>query len=84
MPPNTAMPGAAMGIITCQSAPSRLQPSIRAARSISSVVASQMDTHGRYGGVVPELASREHLKAIVPVVTEAMERAARGGDGRFQ
>jgi N6-L-threonylcarbamoyladenine synthase len=42
---------------------------------ISSVVASQMSTHGKYGGVVPELASREHLRAIVPVVREALERA---------
>jgi N6-L-threonylcarbamoyladenine synthase len=41
----------------------------------SSVVASQMTTHGKYGGVVPELASREHLRAIVPVVREALERA---------
>jgi N6-L-threonylcarbamoyladenine synthase len=40
---------------------------------LSSVVASQMDTHGKYGGVVPELASREHLRAIVPVVREALE-----------
>ncbi len=43
---------------------------------LSSVVASQMDTHGKYGGVVPELASREHLRAIVPVVREALERAS--------
>ncbi len=42
---------------------------------LSSVVASQMDTHGKYGGVVPELASREHLRAIVPVVREALECA---------
>jgi N6-L-threonylcarbamoyladenine synthase len=42
---------------------------------LSSVVASQMATHGKYGGVVPELASREHLRAIVPVVREALERA---------
>jgi N6-L-threonylcarbamoyladenine synthase len=41
----------------------------------SSIVASQMTTHGRYGGVVPELASREHLRAIVPVVREALEYA---------
>jgi N6-L-threonylcarbamoyladenine synthase len=40
---------------------------------LSSVVASQMVTHGKYGGVVPELASREHLRAIVPVVREALE-----------
>jgi N6-L-threonylcarbamoyladenine synthase len=38
-------------------------------------VASQFDIHGRYGGVVPELASREHLRAIVPVVREAMEKS---------
>jgi N6-L-threonylcarbamoyladenine synthase len=44
-------------------------------RLLSSVVASQLDVHGKYGGVVPELASREHLRAIVPVVREAMERA---------
>lgn len=44
-------------------------------RILSSVVASQLDTHGKYGGVVPELASREHLRAIVPVVREALERA---------
>jgi len=42
---------------------------------LSSVVASQMVTHGKYGGVVPELASREHLRAIVPVVREALETA---------
>ena len=45
------------------------------ARVLSSVVASQMETHGKYGGVVPELASREHLRAIVPVVREALEIA---------
>jgi N6-L-threonylcarbamoyladenine synthase len=39
----------------------------------SSIVASQLETHGKYGGVVPELASREHLRAIVPVVRSAME-----------
>ncbi|HUI55907.1 MAG TPA: tRNA (adenosine(37)-N6)-threonylcarbamoyltransferase complex transferase subunit TsaD [Bryobacteraceae bacterium] len=44
-----------------------------AERVLSSAVASQMATHGKYGGVVPELASREHLRAIVPVVREALE-----------
>ena len=39
---------------------------------LSSVVASQLEVHGKYGGVVPELASREHLRAIVPVVREAL------------
>lgn len=47
-------------------------------RILSSVVASQFDAHGKYGGVVPELASREHLRAIVPVVREALERAGSG------
>ena len=41
----------------------------------ASVVASQLDIHAKYGGVVPELASREHLRAIVPVVREAFEKA---------
>src|SRR5580698_1018820 len=45
-------------------------------RVLSSVVASQMSTHGKYGGVVPELASREHLRAIVPVVREALLQSA--------
>jgi N6-L-threonylcarbamoyladenine synthase len=47
----------------------------RGRRSVSSVVASQIATHARYGGVVPELASREHLRAIVPVVRAALEQA---------
>lgn len=42
---------------------------------LSSIVASQIDIHRKYGGVVPELASREHLRRIVPVVREAMEQA---------
>jgi N6-L-threonylcarbamoyladenine synthase len=41
---------------------------------LANVVASQL-VHAEYGGVVPELASREHLRAIVPVVREAMLRA---------
>jgi N6-L-threonylcarbamoyladenine synthase len=47
----------------------------RGARTLSSVVASQIATHARYGGVVPELASREHLRAIVPVVRAALGQA---------
>ena len=47
----------------------------RGARTVSSVVASQISTHARYGGVVPELASREHLRAIVPVVRAALAEA---------
>lgn len=42
---------------------------------LSSVVASQVDIHRKYGGVVPELASREHLRQIVPVVREAATQA---------
>jgi len=47
----------------------------RGARTLSSVVASQIATHARYGGVVPELASREHLRAIVHVVRAALAQA---------
>jgi len=46
--------------------------------ALSNVVASQMNLHANYGGVVPELASREHLRNIVPVVREAMSRAGVG------
>src|ERR1700690_4391518 len=42
---------------------------------ISNIVASQIATHQPYGGVVPELASREHLRAIVPVVRQALAGA---------
>src|SRR5437879_7070793 len=42
---------------------------------VSNVVASQFATHQPYGGVVPELASREHLRAIVPVVRQALADA---------
>src|SRR5206468_2301489 len=45
----------------------------------SNVVASQL-VHSKYGGVVPELASREHLRAVVPVVREALD----GAGIRFQ
>ena len=44
-------------------------------RLLSNIVASQLKTHFPYGGVVPELASREHLRAIVPVVRQAVEEA---------
>ena len=49
---------------------------VRAGEAVlSSVVASQVDLHALYGGVVPELASREHLRNIVPVVRAAMTQA---------
>jgi len=41
----------------------------------SSVVASQVDLHASYGGVVPEVASRQHLRNLVPVITEALATA---------
>jgi N6-L-threonylcarbamoyladenine synthase len=47
----------------------------RGCETLSNVVASQFGVHAPYGGVVPELASREHLRNIVPVVREAMTRA---------
>ncbi len=50
-------------------------------RVLSNVVASQIATHQPYGGVVPELASREHLKAIVPIVGRALAEAGIGCDG---
>jgi N6-L-threonylcarbamoyladenine synthase len=42
---------------------------------LSSVIASQVETHKRFGGVVPEIASREHLDKIVPIVEEAFTQA---------
>lgn len=52
-------------------------------RLLSSVVASQIDFHSRFGGVVPEIASRKHTEAIVGVVEEAMTEAGEnlGLDG---
>ena len=47
---------------------------------VSNVVASQIATHRPYGGVVPELASREHLRAIVPVVRQALAEANHAYD----
>ena len=41
----------------------------------SSIVASQIEVHHRYGGVVPELASRKHIEAIIPVVDESLHKA---------
>ena len=44
-------------------------------RVLSDVVHTQADLHARYGGVVPELASRDHLQRALPVVAEALRRA---------
>jgi N6-L-threonylcarbamoyladenine synthase len=42
---------------------------------LSNVVASQIDVHSRYGGVVPEIASRKHIEAIAPVILQALDDA---------
>lgn len=47
-------------------------------RILSNVVASQAEMHAKYGGVFPEVASREHILKIVPVIDEAMAGAAVG------
>ena len=43
---------------------------------LSNVIASQIDIHSKYGGVVPEIASRKHMEAIVPVILEALDNAS--------
>jgi tRNA N6-adenosine threonylcarbamoyltransferase len=45
---------------------------------LANVVASQADLHARFGGVVPEVASRRHLELVVPVVRETLAEAGRG------
>jgi N6-L-threonylcarbamoyladenine synthase len=47
-------------------------------RILANVVASQADLHARYGGVVPEVASRRHLELVTPVVREALQQAGMG------
>ena len=42
---------------------------------LSSVVSSQIAVHHPYGGVVPELASRKHIEAVVPVILEALDKS---------
>jgi len=43
---------------------------------LSNVIASQVEFHKKYGGVVPEIASRKHLESIVPVISEALQKAS--------
>lgn len=45
---------------------------------LSNVVATQAEVHARYGGVVPEVASRQHLRTIIPVIETALEQASCG------
>lgn len=49
-----------------------------APKLLSNVVSSQLEAHKKYGGVVPEIASRKHLEAIIPVIHEAMDTAGIG------
>ncbi|NTW76126.1 MAG: tRNA (adenosine(37)-N6)-threonylcarbamoyltransferase complex transferase subunit TsaD, partial [Candidatus Moranbacteria bacterium] len=47
---------------------------------LSSVVSSQIELHRQYGGVVPALAAREHVKNLVPVINEAIRAASVSQD----
>lgn len=47
---------------------------------LSNIVASQVELHARYGGVVPEVASRQHLLAILPILKRALDEAGTGWD----
>ncbi len=44
-------------------------------KALSNIVSSQIDLHGKYGGVVPEVASRKHVELILPTINEALEHA---------
>ncbi len=48
-------------------------------RILSDVVASQISVHSPYGGVVPELASRKHVEAVLPVISQALDQAGVAG-----
>jgi N6-L-threonylcarbamoyladenine synthase len=47
-------------------------------RILSNEVSSQVEIHARYGGIVPEVASRQHILAIIPVIEQAMTEAGTG------
>src|SRR5262245_53915152 len=48
---------------------------VRGGQLLSNVIASSVEEHARFGGVVPEVASRAHLEAIVPTARRALEQA---------
>ncbi len=48
------------------------------ARVLSNKIASQIEIHARYGGVVPEVASRQHMLAIIPIIEQALSEAHAG------
>jgi N6-L-threonylcarbamoyladenine synthase len=71
-----------MHILAVESSCDDTAAAVLAGRTVlSSVVASQDDVHHRYGGVVPELASRSHIRNIVPVIEDALARAQLTLDG---
>lgn len=47
-------------------------------RVLANTIASQIDLHRKYGGVVPEIASRQHLESLIPVLREALDQAGIG------
>src|SRR5476649_29037 len=49
---------------------------VREGRVLSSIVSSQVELHAEYGGVVPELAAREHLRNLIPVAQTALREAS--------
>jgi N6-L-threonylcarbamoyladenine synthase len=49
-------------------------------RLLSNVVASSLDLHAQYGGIVPEIAARSHIEAVVPTIDQALKDAACGWD----
>ncbi len=51
------------------------------AKILSSQIASQVEIHARYGGIVPEVASRQHILAIIPIVEQAMAEAKVNWNG---
>lgn len=72
--PDTGMPAPGAGFPPPVAAPSpEAAPEV-----LSNVVLSQDEVHAPYGGVVPELASRQHIKSITPIVGEALDRAGVG------
>lgn len=75
--PNEFPPGRILGIETsCDETAAAV---VENGRSIlSSVVASQVDIHAQYGGVFPEVASRQHIRTIYAIVDEALQRAHLG------
>jgi N6-L-threonylcarbamoyladenine synthase len=73
-PATTDTPNTILGIETsCDETAAAVVDHARVVRS--SVVASQIDRHARFGGVVPEIASRAHVELLIPVVAEAMVEA---------